>query len=95
MATSLLTRTSRQNTGEVIDVEPGEAEYCLEVLESLLKFYFIDPAERARRIGSPHQGIPATSRQLERSDAWRHWFSASVSRPPAWTSFEPWNSLAP
>jgi hypothetical protein len=33
-----------QSTGEIVDVEPGEAEWNLDVLEELFKFYFIDPA---------------------------------------------------
>lgn len=34
-----------QHTGEVLDVEPGEAEWNLEVLESLFDFYFVQPAQ--------------------------------------------------
>jgi hypothetical protein len=30
-------------SGEIIDVEPGEAEWNLDVLESLFDFYFIQP----------------------------------------------------
>jgi uncharacterized protein DUF4145 len=30
-------------TGEIIDVEPGEAEWNLEVLEQLFDFYFVRP----------------------------------------------------
>ena len=33
-----------QSTGEVIDVEPGEAEWLLDVLEGLFAFYFVEPA---------------------------------------------------
>jgi hypothetical protein len=32
------------NTGEVLDVEPGEAEWLLETLEGLFDFYFTQPA---------------------------------------------------
>jgi Domain of unknown function (DUF4145) len=32
------------NTGEIVDVEPGEAEWLLETLESLFEFYFVRPA---------------------------------------------------
>jgi len=31
-------------TGEIIDVEPGEAEWLLDVLEMLFDFYFVQPA---------------------------------------------------
>lgn len=32
------------NSGEVVDVEPGEAEWSLDVLESLFDFCFVQPA---------------------------------------------------
>lgn len=38
------------NTGEIVDVEPGEAEWSLEVLEQLFDFYFVLPARsKAKR----------------------------------------------
>lgn len=37
------------NTGEVIDVEPGEAEWLLETLEKLFDFYFVEPDRLAKR----------------------------------------------
>jgi hypothetical protein len=33
-----------KSTGEVVDVEPGEAEWLLDVLEGLFGFYFVEPA---------------------------------------------------
>ena len=33
-----------KSTGEIIEVEPGEAEWNLDVLESLFDFYFVQPA---------------------------------------------------
>lgn len=33
-----------QSTGEIVDVEPGEAEWNLDILESLFDFYFIAPS---------------------------------------------------
>jgi hypothetical protein len=33
-----------RHTGEVMPVEPGEAEWNLDVLESLFDFYFVQPA---------------------------------------------------
>lgn len=33
-----------QSSGEVLDVEPGEAEWNLDVLESLFDYYFVQPA---------------------------------------------------
>jgi hypothetical protein len=37
-----------KNTGAIVDVEPGEAEWLLDVLEGLFDFYFVQP-ETARR----------------------------------------------
>jgi hypothetical protein len=37
------------NTGEIIDVAPGEAEWNLDVLESLFDFYFVQPAFSTKR----------------------------------------------
>jgi len=31
-------------TGEIVDVEPHEAEWNLDVLESLFDFYYVQPA---------------------------------------------------
>jgi hypothetical protein len=36
-------------TGAILEVEPGEAEWNLDVLESLFDFYFIQPAIAAKR----------------------------------------------
>jgi hypothetical protein len=38
-----------KHTGEVIPVEPGEAEWNLDVLESLFDFYFVQPAQLAAK----------------------------------------------
>ena len=35
--------------GEIIDVEPGEAEWSLEVIEGLFDFYFVQPAKMKTR----------------------------------------------
>lgn len=37
------------NTGDIVDVEEGEAEWNLDVLESLFDLYFVQPAISARR----------------------------------------------
>ncbi len=34
-----------KSSGEVLDVEPGEAEWNLDVLESMFDFYFVQPAQ--------------------------------------------------
>ncbi len=37
------------SSGEIVDVEPGEAEWQLDVLEGLFDFYFIGPAESKKK----------------------------------------------
>lgn len=37
------------NTGMILDVEPGEAEWLLDVLEALFDFYFVRPARLAAK----------------------------------------------
>jgi hypothetical protein len=37
------------NTGEIMDVEPGEAEWTLHTLEGLFDFYFVAPAAQQRK----------------------------------------------
>ena len=37
------------NTGEIMPVEPQEAEWCLDVIEMLFGFYFVGPADIQRR----------------------------------------------
>ncbi len=36
-------------TGEVVPVEPGEAEWTLDVLDGLFDFYFVQPAQLEKR----------------------------------------------
>jgi hypothetical protein len=38
-----------QTTLQIIDVEPEEAEYCLDVLDALFDHYYVKPAEANRR----------------------------------------------
>jgi len=38
-----------QHTGDVVDVDPGEAEWLLDVLEGLFEFYFVAPEKGAAR----------------------------------------------
>jgi hypothetical protein len=38
-----------KSTGVIVEVEAGEAEWNLDVLESLYDFYFVEPAKTAKR----------------------------------------------
>jgi hypothetical protein len=37
------------STGEIIEVEAGEADWCLDILDTLFDFYFVQPAKIAER----------------------------------------------
>ena len=39
-----------QTTLQVIEVETGEAEWCLQIIEDLFEHYYIGPAESAKRL---------------------------------------------
>jgi hypothetical protein len=41
--------TKDQHTGEIADVEPGEAEWLIEVLDSLFDFCFVQPAKQQEK----------------------------------------------
>jgi hypothetical protein len=41
--------TKDKNTGDILPVEPGEAEWLLGVVEDLLEFYFVGPAKTAKK----------------------------------------------
>lgn len=48
------------NTGEVVDVEPGEAEWLIEVIESVFDFVFVQPKrleERKARLNKKLKSI--------------------------------------
>ena len=38
-----------KSTGEIVDVEIGEAEWCLDVLEDLFDFYFVQPEKLKKK----------------------------------------------
>lgn len=38
-----------KNSGEVVDVEPGETEWILDTLEGLFDFFYVQPAVLARK----------------------------------------------
>lgn len=42
-----------KSTGEIVEVEPGEAEWTLDILEGLFEFYFVQPeilAEKRKKL---------------------------------------------
>jgi hypothetical protein len=51
------------NTGEILPVEPGEAEWNLDVLESLFQFLIVTPADAERRINALNPKLTAAGRK--------------------------------
>jgi hypothetical protein len=51
-----------QHTGEVVDVEPGEAEWLLDVLESMFDFVFVQPKRLAERRAALTQKLQAAGK---------------------------------
>jgi hypothetical protein len=50
------------NTGEIVDVEPQEAEWLLNVLEQLFDFYFVQPARAKARRDALNAKLHATGK---------------------------------
>ena len=50
------------NTGEIVEVEPGEAEWTLNVLEDLLLFYFVQEAKSAARRDALNQKLKSAGK---------------------------------
>ncbi len=50
------------NTGEIIEVEVGEADWCLDVLESLFDFYFVQPTKLAAKKAALNQKLAEAKR---------------------------------
>ena len=46
-----------QTSLQIIEVEPGEAEWCLQIIEDLFEHYYIGPAESAKRLRELDQKI--------------------------------------
>lgn len=46
-----------KQSGEILDVLPGEAEWTLDVLEDLFDFYFVRPAQRQKKRDALNQKL--------------------------------------
>jgi len=51
------------SSGEIVDVEPGEAEWGLDVLEGLFDFYFIQPAKSERKHEALNKKLEGAGKQ--------------------------------
>ena len=55
-----------QTTLQVIDVEPGEAEWCLEIIEQLFDYYYVAPERlKARRRALNEKLVQAGKRPVK------------------------------
>jgi hypothetical protein len=51
-----------KNTGEIVAVEPGEAEWLLDILSRLFDFYFVQPAIRATQVDALNKKLKAAGK---------------------------------
>ena len=51
-----------KHTGEVIEVEPGEAEWTLDTLEGLFDFYFVQPAKLEKKRDALNKKLEAAGK---------------------------------
>ena len=56
--------TKSRNTGEIIDVEAGEAQWTLDVLESLFDFYIVQPLELEKKGKSINEKLSKSDKPL-------------------------------
>jgi hypothetical protein len=54
--------TKSKLTAEILDVQPGEAEWCLEIIEDLIEHYFIRPAAEQAKIDSLNAKLAAAGK---------------------------------
>jgi len=55
--------TKDTSTGEIVDVEAGEAEWLLDLLAGLFDFYFVAPAETKKRRDALNAKLAAAGKQ--------------------------------
>jgi hypothetical protein len=53
-----------KNTGEIIPVEPGEAEWLLDVIEGLFDFYFVQPIRLQARRDALNEKLRAAGKPI-------------------------------
>jgi len=51
-----------QHSGEIMEVEPNEADWTLDVLEELFDFYFVRPAQRQRKREALNQKLASAGK---------------------------------
>lgn len=61
--------TKETRTGEIVDVEPEEAAWLLDLLEELLDFYFVRPAIRKQKRSQINKKLEGASKPLLKGSA--------------------------
>jgi hypothetical protein len=51
-----------KNTGEIVEVEPGEAEWLLDIVERLFEHYFVQPAVRVKQLEELNKKLVAAGK---------------------------------
>ena len=59
--------TTEVNSLQVIDVEPEEAEWCLEIIEALFDHYYVTPAKARRRLDQLNQKLDQAGKPKAKS----------------------------
>ena len=49
---------------QIIDVEPGEAEWCLEIVAGVLDHYYVKPAANAKKLDELNQKLKQAGKPL-------------------------------
>jgi len=52
------------SSGQIVDIEPGEAEWNLDVLDMLFDFYYVQPALAQQKRDSLNQKLKAAGKRL-------------------------------
>ena len=56
--------TKSEHSGEIVDVETGEAEWNLDVLEDLFDEYYVRPARAKAKRAALNEKLEAAGKQL-------------------------------
>ncbi|MCY3937340.1 MAG: DUF4145 domain-containing protein [Chloroflexi bacterium] len=48
---------TEETTLQVIDIEEGEAEWCLQIIEELFMHYYVEPERRTRRLQAAQERL--------------------------------------
>lgn len=58
---------TEQNSLQIVDVDPEEAEWCLEIVEQLFDHYYVRPAANAKRIDELNRKLAKAGKPPMRS----------------------------